>query len=256
MRPLKIAASLALLFLLIAPAEAQRLPGERSLSDTPWGYAIIGTPTRLGAQAQRFEVRAGDCAANSGYDDCANDRERSEFRLPNMAPAQNLWIGFSLLLPADFQTSDRVRTTVFQIHQIGGPGRVDSQGRRSNPPVMQLEFQGEALRATLHVQGASNLHLPLAQAGAMRGRWVDFQINLDTSGAMPMAAFWVGDRMVGQASGWTTHRPDALYVKYGLYRSFVSRQGAPMPTQIAVFDEVRLGASREAVRPNPAAPVD
>lgn len=236
-------------------ATAQRLEGERSLSDTPWGYALVGAPTRLGALAQRFEVRPGDCAANTGWDDCARDRERSEFRLPNMNPVQNLWVGFSLYLPRDFRTSDRVRTTVFQIHQIGGPQRMDN-GRPSNPPVLQLEFQGENLRATLHVPGASNVHLPLASADSLRGRWVDFQVNLDTTGPEPRAAFWVDGLMAGTARGWTNHRPDATYVKYGIYRSFVSRQGAPMPVQVAVFDEIRLGSSRAAVMPDPARPVD
>ena len=247
--------TLLLATFLALPAMAQRLAGERSLSDTPWGYEVVGTPTRLGAESQRFELRAGDCAANGGWDDCARDRERTEFRLPDMPPQQDLWVGFSVFLPADFPTFARVRTTLFQIHQQGGPQRIDGD-RVSNPPVMQMELDGETLRMTLHRVGAPNLHVPLGTTPAMRGRWTDFHVNLDTTGTDPEAAFWVDGVLAGTAQGWTDHRPDALYVKYGLYRSFVSRHGGPLATQVAWFDEVRLGASRAEVMPDPARPVD
>ncbi|MEY5028049.1 MAG: hypothetical protein RLZ63_364 [Pseudomonadota bacterium] len=41
--------------------------------------------------------------------------------------------------------------------------------------------------------------------------------------------------------------PQRYYLKYGIYRSFVSRHGGPMPTQVVYYDEVKVGATREVV---------
>jgi hypothetical protein len=43
-------------------------------------------------------------------------------------------------------------------------------------------------------------------------------------------------------------RPDNFYLKYGIYRSFVTREHPNvMPTQIVYFDEVRMGKTRMEV---------
>lgn len=246
-------AALALL-LLAGPAAAQRLDGARSLSDTPWGYAIVQDPVFAGAEAQRFEVRPGDCAAGPTWDDCATDRERSEFRpRARWQPGADLWIGFALLLPADFASSDRVNTSLMQIHQQGGPVRT-ANGTVSRPPVMQIEARGNSLRLTVHVAGGADIHRTLAPLTALRGGW--HRIAVHFASAEPHLVLWIDDRPVAEVAGWSLPPPEFFYLKYGLYRSFVSRRPGPMPTQIAWFDEMRLGASAAEVRPDPARPVD
>ena len=241
--------------LCASAAIADRLPGARSLSDTAWGYEIVGSPTRAGPQAQRFEVRAGDCAANGGWDDCARDRERSEFRPDReWLPGEPMAIGFSVYLPADFPVSDRVKTTIAQIHQRGGPIRV-AGGLTSRPPVMQMELLGERLRLTVHVPGADNSHTDLARVSALRGRWVDVLIRFE-SGDSPRLQVWLDDTLRADVTDWASPPPEFFYFKYGIYRSFVSRHGGPMPTQVAVFDELRMDPDLERVRPDPAHPVD
>ncbi|HPD93280.1 MAG: heparin lyase I family protein [Rhodobacter sp.] len=235
-------------------AGAQRLPGARSLSDTPWGYGIVSGPARAGAQAQRFELRAGDCAANTGGDDCARDRERTEFR-PDFEwpPGQTVWIGLSILLPAGFPVSDRVNTTLVQIHQRGGPER-RAGGRVSHPPVMQIEARGDWLSVTVHVPDAPNIHHRLMRLESMRGGWHDLAIGFDSR--EPRLSIWIDGQERADIAAWDAPLPEVYYLKYGLYRSFVSRHGGPMATQIAWFDEVRLGPSRAAVAVDPSDPVD
>jgi len=58
-----------------------RLPGSRSLNDTPHGYQIVNAPVRAGQESQRFEVRPGDCGKSKTWNDCETDRERSEIAL-------------------------------------------------------------------------------------------------------------------------------------------------------------------------------
>ncbi|MCA2010653.1 polysaccharide lyase [Cereibacter sphaeroides] len=240
---------------LPSPGIAQRLDGARSLSETDWGYTIVDTPVAAGFEAQRFEVRPGDCAAGSTWDDCATDRERSEFRpRARWEPGADLWIGFALLLPEDFASSEAVNTTLLQIHQQGGPIRTADGGQVSRPPVMQIEARGERLRLTVHIAGADNIHHDLGPLSALRGDWRRMVVHFDS--AQPRLQIWINDEAVADITDWPLPDPEFFYLKYGLYRSFVSRHDGPMPTQVAFFDEMRLGTSAAEVRPDPARPVD
>ena len=57
---------------------------KRSLPDgaKKHGYRLVSTPdhtARYGTKSERFEVKPGDCSRRlGGWDDCKNDRERSE----------------------------------------------------------------------------------------------------------------------------------------------------------------------------------
>jgi hypothetical protein len=43
------------------------------------------------------------------------------------------------------------------------------------------------------------------------------------------------------------HLPESIYFKYGIYRSFGSKQLSIVPTQIVYYDEIRRGSSIEEV---------
>jgi hypothetical protein len=218
---------------------------------------------RAGRKSQRFEVRPGDCWRNDGWDDCANNRERSEFSIKKRwRYGKTMWIGFSVYLPADFQTSSRVRTTIGQIHQEGGPSGT-AGGLASFPPMMQLEAIGNSYKAGFHLLSgaASNVrddvkYFDLARISDMRGRWTDVLIHFDTSGGRELAEVYVNGQRRAQIAGFIRFRPQEYYFKYGIYRSFVSRHGGPMPTQVVYIDEVRMGKTRAKAELNPSRPVD
>ncbi len=243
-------------------ATSGRLDGFRSLSDTAHGYALVTSPVRAGALAQRFEVRPGDCGADRDWSDCANDRERSEISVRNrILPGTVTWVAFSLHLPADFATSGRVATTLGQIHQQGGPsGRAG--GLASFPPLLQFEAKGNSYGLALHrltgeagdVRDETD-YFPLAAISSMRGKWTDLLVMLDSRDGGVLEVYVDGRKAVA-TSNFIRFTPRHYYLKYGVYRSFVSRHGGPMPTQVAVFDEVRIGDSREAVEVGRRPPVD
>jgi len=41
--------------------------------------------------------------------------------------------------------------------------------------------------------------------------------------------------------------PESIFFKYGIYRSFGSKQLSNVPTQIVYYDEIRRGSSIEEV---------
>ena len=54
----------------------------RSLNNKPYGYTVIPIPDApTGKFAHRFEVWAGDCFHNEDWDDCPNNRDRSELSI-------------------------------------------------------------------------------------------------------------------------------------------------------------------------------
>ena len=55
-------------------------PFKRSLNNTSYGYNIIKdfTGTAPTEYIEVFDVRPGDCASDTGWSDCKQDRERSE----------------------------------------------------------------------------------------------------------------------------------------------------------------------------------
>jgi hypothetical protein len=250
---------------LATVATADRLDGFRSLSDTEYGYTISTDIARLGRVSQRFEVRAGDCGEGPGWSDCDNDRERSEFVPNDMWPyGKDIWIGYSIFLPSDFESSGRVKTTVGQIHQSGGNRPTgEAGGLPSFPPMMQMEIRGNQYYMGVHILTgpADNVKdvtrdFNLIKVSEMRGKWTDIAIHFDTSKRNEFLEVFVNGEEKASITDWINFIPEKYYFKYGIYRSFVSRHGGPMPTQILYIDEVKIGSTREGVSPNANRPVD
>ena len=243
--------ALPLLMLALA-AQAQRLPVERSMTQntTKHGYAKVKGIARLGKRAQRFEVRAGDCGWDSSWSDCDNDRERSELTVKKAWRAgSDQWIAFSIFLPEDFSASSRVRTTVGQVKMRGGPTGF-AGGFPSEPGVFQMEMQGNRYFLRVHVLSGpfDNVRndikdYNLATISELRGHWTDFVVRLNTKSAPGLLEVYKNGTRVAAHAYNQNYAPREYYFKYGIYRSFVSRNGGPMPTQVVYFDEVRMGKS-------------
>ncbi len=248
---------------LVSACQTGRLAGHRSLNSTPHGYSVSNELTRAGEYAQRFEVRAGDCGYDDGWSDCDNDRERSEITLrQSITPGGDQWIGFSLYLPNDFVSSSYVNTTLGQIHQRGGP-RGKAAGLPSFPPLVQLEAKADKYRACIHILSGSASdvrdickYVELANLTEMRGRWTDVLIHLDTNNDSSHLEIFVNNQRKVDLKDFITFWPSDFYVKYGIYRSFVSRHPGAMPMQYAYFDEVKMGQTKAEVAVKPDHPVD
>lgn len=239
--------------------------GVLSLNDTDWGYELVTDPVRAGEVSQRFEVRDGDCGIDSysGWSDCDNDRERSEISLnESWTYGEDQWIGYSIFVPERFATSMRVATTVGQVHQRGGPTGT-AGGYASQPPVFQLDMKAGEFFLRVHLlSGDENnvtndvVDFELLPLDEMRGRWTDIAVNFDTSHEGGSLTVYVNGRRLAEYSGWIEFIPNDYFFKYGIYRTFVSRHGAPMPTQVLYIDEVRFGNSLFDVLVSERNPID
>ncbi len=252
-----------LLLTLSACQTSGGVSGKRSLNTTDWGYNHTTEVARAGEESQRFELRPGDCGADSGWSDCDNDRSRSEISVSRKwYYGGNKWLGFSVYLPSDFKTSPRVHTSVGQIHQKGGPTGTAS-GFKSMPPLMQKNMKGDVYHMCVHILSGDpkNVvdeckYLDIAKVSDMRGKWTDIMINFDTSDDKQIMDVYVNNTKVSSISNWINFKAKEYYVKYGIYNSFISRHGGLMPTQVLFIDEVKMGDSMESVQINEIDPVD
>jgi len=240
---------------------ASGLQVERSVSSTSWGYKYVSSPepVRAGEKSQRFEVRKGDCGQDpGGWSDCNTDRERSEVwvRNPLIYPKTDMWFSWSIFIPQDFKSSNSVRTTVGQIHQQGVVNGLTSTagGFQSFPPLLQFNIRENCFDASYHrlFKGVYTLtdHLDyecITTVDAVRGKWTDIVVHFNSNKDDGILEIFLNGEIKRTIINPVIIVPDYFNLKYGVYRSFVSRQPNGMPTQIVYFDEVRIGKTRMEV---------
>lgn len=240
--------------LLASQSMAQRSDaegfGKMKLQSAGKKYGYSKVKFSDGSRAERFVLKSGDCPKQ--YNDCQIDRERIEFidSRSNIKVGNEVWIAWSILVPADFPVppskNDR-NILLGQIHQSGPSG-----------PELMFFYNNHGLNLKL-----SNPHkldddpmrpLPnfrwvkLLSRTSMRGKWTRIMVNAKWSRANDgWVKVWVNGTNVWNYSGATTNANDNLHFKYGLYRSFVSRCGGPCPDLTVFYKNVKKGPSRVSV---------
>jgi hypothetical protein len=224
--------------------------GRKSLNHFSHGWSLSSDIVLKGRFSERFEVRPGDCGTDGRWDDCKMDRERSEIFVenPKIIPGETKFISWNVYIPEDFLDSQKVRTTLGQIHSRGGPTGF-AAGLPSKPPLLQFDvFKGKYQMCWHRLSGKDgNIKdecrwFDLKNLEIMKGRWTEVIIELNTDIKKGYAKIWIDQELkVDIQEPVATYRPQFFYLKYGIYRSFVSRHGGPMPRQVAYFDEIRIG---------------
>lgn len=217
-------------------------PFIRSLNVKQYGYTLIEDPTgnAPAKQVERFEVRSGDCHFNRGWSDCERNRERSELweqgeRSPRGTTA---WYGWSFYVPYDWPNIHPTKTVLGQFHQY-----------RAHP-IWMFQNRDGGLVLDDQSTGRSTRSIPLIEAENFAGNWHRIEVNAqwekDDNGFLKV---WVNGDLKFAYRG-RTMTADAVYFRYGVYRSFISRYKATngkdtVPTQIAIFANVKKAPTRE-----------
>ncbi|WP_243612839.1 heparin lyase I family protein [Shimia aestuarii] len=249
-----------------------------------YGFTRIREHTRLGRRAQRFELRHGDCGGNKYWDDCTNDRQRVERKEDPknriQRVGQQVWYGWSFFLQSDFVDVGPANTTL---------GQMKMQGWRT--PLWHFNMRDGKAMMWFGDEGGCTV----GRVSRLRGKWIDVTIFADYSLSPKGPSFLMyldGKQVCRRSRTMVTQRmlnesKGKLYLKYGVYNSYVSRWldrrktqavsakafndnhavstggsktsksaasqpfnyewGVELPTQVVFYDEMRFGGSREAV---------
>ena len=209
------------------------------------GYQVVSgpdNPVRYGQNSEKFEVRPGDCsrAKGGGWDDCKNDRERSELiqRGYTQRAGDEYWYRWSIYLPPTHQNIYRAKVAYAQFHQ-----------EECLPVVMFQEYSGGYW---LNIQPTINKGLDddrkLLEAKEFIGKWNDIVVHARwTKHSDGWFTVWVNGEEKTSYYGKTMSCKE-VYFKYGVYRSFVSLSPkSKTVTTIAYYDGVVRSKSKEGM---------
>ena len=227
-------------------------------------YQVVSAPdhpVRYGNKSERFEVRPGDCTSSEwkgGYNDCKNDRERSELiqiKYKNCSKANlcgplqrqgdEYWYRWSIYIPKDHRNLPPVHVVYGQFHQF------QFKTLKGCPPAFQLiekTYDGGLMLAiwrSITYSGAIHWKRLLTFEEFV-GKWNDIVVHARWSGGNDgWFSVWVnGDQKVDYqgktmaCEGVANSNIDTFF-KYGVYRAAVSENpDSKTVTTIAYYDGV------------------
>jgi hypothetical protein len=258
--------------------------------EQPWGISVERGITRRGEVSQRFEIRHGDCGGDANWDDCTNDRRRVEKYAeldPDDALGRTVFFGYSLYVPADFESVHPSNTTVGQLKLVG-----------YRQPMWDLRLRDDH---ALFKADASKQECRVTDLSNMLGGWTDIVVGFDLDPDAKTGSFdgeyarvWINgvadecdfdkpvltrDMLRNSRSSW-----HGFHMDWGIYNSYVSRWfdrnrtkdpvvaefvdthkdsglvvrsvtadpwsldwGVEFPTMVMYYDEIRMGYTRESV---------
>lgn len=204
-----------------------------------------GHPVRGGSRALRFEVRDGDCNANPGFDDCANDRSRHELTEvgSSVGNGEEVWYAWSLFFTEyPVVAGDAI---VFL-----GQFNTDAAAR------FYIEDMATGLGYRYNDRDYAILEREVVVArDQVSRRWIDVLVHATWSaGDQGRLVLYVDGTQAAVLEGPNMDGASTVTFDLGIYNAFVSQCGCDaMPTQVVYVDEIRRGPSRAAVEPRPAA---
>lgn len=224
---------------------------KRSLNTKSYGYKIIEDPTGSAPTplVERFEVRHGDCGWSGGWSDCSNDRERSELSgTKDNYSGSEYWYGWHIYIPPDWNNIYPTKTALGQFHQSGGSRPAFMFQNRDGGYWVDRNF------------GNSYGDEKIIKKEDFIGKWNKIEIHAKWNKKDGFFIVYVNGEKKYDFKG-TTKDEQAVYFKYGIYRSFMTRYlkgryevvfgDAPkiVPTQIALYSNVKRSKAREGLLP-------
>ena len=246
----------------------------------PWGQREVANPVRAGKTAQRFELRHGDCGGDAEWNDCTNDRGRTEKIVTSQFDriGQESWYGFSIYVDESLVDLWPSSVDIFQW-----------KATKWRDPLAYLGLHKGHL--TLNMVSIGRDRCPIMPLYAMRNTWTDFVFHTRWSATDGVIELWVNDEkyrnpcsLNGRVISPKIPGGRKVLPHWGIYQSYVSRWlaqkstrkvdvpgwsdvhadskhtvksvtntpfrfdwGVELPTQIVHYDEIRIGDSREAV---------
>lgn len=215
-------------------------PFERSLNVTSHGYQVCedtthSAPTEM---IEIFEVRPGDCSAHKTWDDCAQDRERSELSgSKDNFIGDAYWYGWSLYFPQDYPNIYPAKTALGQFHQ------------KNAHPIWMFQNSSGGYHLDQKIHGPTVKYYPLLSEEELRGKWHKIEVYArwakDDSGFFKV---WVNGVQKVDYAGQTMSA-EHVYFKYGVYRSFISRYKSQfgvdaLPSQKVFYANVKRAKYR------------
>jgi hypothetical protein len=252
MRPVLVLSALSLLISspvtqsLPASAISPEVTGFKGFSwvgpKRKWSYRMVEEgegPVKEGKHSERFEIRAGDCGKTLDYNDCTHDREHIAWNeTGSTKPGEPVRYTCSFYIDRDSPSFLNGVSVILAEWRPTGPGQIN----------LSIELQEGNLVAVVgstQIKQQDDMTPPkpaLWRAIAYNvqpGEWYDLALEAIWSrkqnGKIRLS---VNNREVVEHDGPNTAFSRPVHMQYGIYRPFVSRAKAKLPTQVIYFDNI------------------
>lgn len=186
------------------------------------GPELVGSPTRDGSSAARFQLDVGDPLVSNG--------KRTEISQPDNQPLNaERWYGFSINLPSSW-AYDTSAEIVSQWHQCdsGCPGGSPPLALLTDEGRWKIDFRGEMIDLGAYATA----------------KWTDwaFHVKWRTDGSGLLEVWRDGAKALTRTGATHDGGPRSPYFKFGIYKWDWNKGTATRTSQrIMYYDSLRLG---------------
>ena len=190
----------------------------------------------VGKKSIRFESNNGECGKEPKWNDCTNDRERTELYYHKKPWKKERWYRFYIYFPKDYSSVAPAQMSLIQ-------------WKRHNPSKVLVMFQHMHAGLTFNRNGDSfkDSYIVLKRNEELIGNWTEiiFNTNWHPKSEKGFMKVWIDGKLKIDFKGISnTKRGTELSLRYGLYSSFISRyksafETQTMPQRIIFFDGVK-----------------
>ena len=196
----------------------------------------------IGEKSIRFESNDGECGKEPKWNDCTNDRERTELYYKKKPWKKERWYRFYIYLPKDYNSIAPAKMSLIQ-------------WKRHKPSKVLVMFQHMHAGLTFNRNGDSfkDSYVVLKRNEELLGNWTEiiFSTNWHPDPAKGFMKVWIDGKLKIDFKGISnTKKGNELSLRYGLYSSSMSRyktafQTQTMPQRVIFFDGVKEEISCE-----------
>ncbi len=196
----------------------------------------------IGDKSIRFESNDGECGKEPKWNDCTNDRERTELYYKKKPWKKERWYRFYIYLPKDYNSIAPAKMSLIQ-------------WKRHKPSKVLVMFQHMHAGLTFNRNGDSfkDSYVVLKRNEELLGNWTEiiFSTNWHPDPAKGFMKVWIDGKLKVDFKGISnTKKGNELSLRYGLYSSSMSRyktafQTQTMPQRVIFFDGVKEEKSCE-----------
>ena len=196
----------------------------------------------IGDKSIRFESNDGECWKEPKWNDCTNDRERTELYYKKKPWKKERWYRFYIHLPEDYNSIAPAKMSLIQ-------------WKRHKPSKVLVMFQHDHSGLTFNRNGDTfkDTYIVLKPNKDLLGSWTEiiYSTNWHLDPEKGFMKVWIDGKLKVDFKGRSNNKKGKeLSLRYGLYSSSMSRYKAvfetdTMPQRIVFFDGVKEEKSCE-----------
>jgi len=254
-------------------------------ANNPYQMTVSSDVARAGETSQRFEIRHGDCGPYDCNNDRRRIEAIQNDGPSEARPNQSRWYGWSIYLPQDFQDLTPTNTHLGQVKIVNWRHPIWAFTVRNGSLIFEHRTNGQDNVQTCRIASLNQVRGRWTDLVVFSDFSYDSGDDSPTLQVWRNGQLVCSEtRTIVTKEMAAASRSSSIYMRIGIYNSYVSRWlnanktrsvdavsfndvhgqtgtsirsaaqrpfdydwGVQLPTQVAFYDEVRIGYSREAV---------